>query len=58
MQYNSCGDMEDDDYEDLLDQYGSTKRNSIGVNESGYNPHQSDMRGRGLHTDEMSDNGQ
>ena len=35
--------MEDDDYEDLLGRYGSTKRNSAGVNESGFNAHESEM---------------
>ena len=53
MQYNSCDQMEDDDYEDLLDRYGSTKRNSAGVNESRFNPHQSDMEERDFHQSEM-----
>jgi len=40
--------MDDDDYEDLLGRYESTKRNSMiynsaGVNESGFNAHGSDM---------------
>ena len=48
--------MEDDDYEDLLDRYGSTKRNSAGVNESRFNPHQSDMRGH--ETEEINSSGQ
>ena len=34
---------DDEDYEDLLGRFDSTKRNSAGVNESGFNAHGSHM---------------
>ena len=34
---------DDDDYEDLLGRYQSTKRNSAGVDESGFYAHESEM---------------